>query len=109
MHPKKSRPRSSECPRRPSQKIKLNQSFGGKLLSSEKPHVCSMSAMGLWELGTGLPLKHLFTGGDSSGTPIMSIQSTLFGVWLAFNAALFAALYFRRPNPKLRAKLFSRP
>jgi hypothetical protein len=35
----------------------------------------------------------------------MSILSTLFGGWLAFNAALFAALYFRRPNPKLRAKL----
>jgi hypothetical protein len=31
----------------------------------------------------------------------------LFGVWLAFNAALFAALWFRRPNPKLRAKLFN--
>ena len=107
MHPKKSRRRASECPRRTSQKIKLNQSFGGKLLFSEKPHVCSMSAIGLWELGTGLPLKHLFTGGDSSRTPIMSILSTLFGGWLAFNAALFAALYFRRPNPKLRAKLFN--
>jgi hypothetical protein len=35
----------------------------------------------------------------------MSVLSILFGVWLAFNAALFAALYFRRPNPKLRAKL----
>jgi hypothetical protein len=35
----------------------------------------------------------------------MSVLSTLFGGWLAFNAALFAALYFRRPNPKLRAKL----
>jgi hypothetical protein len=37
----------------------------------------------------------------------MSVLSTLFGCWLAFNAVLFAALYFRRPNPKLRAKLFN--
>jgi hypothetical protein len=37
----------------------------------------------------------------------MSVLSTLFGALLAFNAALFVALYFRRPNPKLRAKLFS--
>jgi hypothetical protein len=37
----------------------------------------------------------------------MSVLSTLFGAWLAFNATLFAALYFRRPNPKLRAKLFN--
>jgi hypothetical protein len=37
----------------------------------------------------------------------MSVLGTLFGAWLVFNAALFAALYFRRPNPKLRAKLFS--
>ncbi len=35
----------------------------------------------------------------------MSVLCILFGGWLAFNAALFAALYFRRPNPKLRAKL----
>jgi hypothetical protein len=35
----------------------------------------------------------------------MSVLGTLFGGWMAFNAALFAALYFRRPNPKLRAKL----
>jgi hypothetical protein len=34
-------------------------------------------------------------------------MGTLFGAWLVFNAALFAVLYFRRPNPKLRAKLFS--
>jgi len=37
----------------------------------------------------------------------MSVLSTLFGAWLAFNAALFVALYFRRPKPKLRAKLSS--
>jgi hypothetical protein len=37
----------------------------------------------------------------------MSVLSTLFGCWLAFNAMLFAALYFRRPYPKLRAKLFN--
>ena len=37
----------------------------------------------------------------------MSVLSTLFCGWLAFNAVFFAALYFRRPNPKLRAKLFS--
>jgi hypothetical protein len=37
----------------------------------------------------------------------MSVLSTLFGALLAFNAALFVALYFRRPNPKLRAKLFN--
>jgi hypothetical protein len=37
----------------------------------------------------------------------MSVLSTLFDAWLAFNAALFVALYFRRPNPKLRAKLFN--
>jgi hypothetical protein len=37
----------------------------------------------------------------------MSVLSTLFCGWLAFNAVLFAALYFSRPNPKLRAKLFS--
>ena len=37
----------------------------------------------------------------------MSVLGTLIGAWLAFNAALFVALYFRRPNPKLRAKLFS--
>jgi hypothetical protein len=37
----------------------------------------------------------------------MSVLSTLLYGWLAFNAALFAALYFRRPNPKLRAKLFN--
>jgi hypothetical protein len=47
------------------------------------------------------------SGGDSSGTCVMSVLGTLFGAWLAFNAALFVALYFRRPNPKLRAKLFS--
>jgi hypothetical protein len=35
----------------------------------------------------------------------MSVLSILFVGWLAFNAALFAALYFRGPNPKLRAKL----
>lgn len=38
----------------------------------------------------------------------MSFLITLFGCWLAFNAVLLAALYFRRPNPKLRAKLFNR-
>lgn len=37
----------------------------------------------------------------------MSVLRILFGCWLAFNAVLFAALYFRRPNPKLRAKLFN--
>jgi hypothetical protein len=37
----------------------------------------------------------------------MSVLSTLFGAWLAFNAALLVVLYFRRPNPKLRAKLSS--
>jgi hypothetical protein len=37
----------------------------------------------------------------------MSVLITLLGAWLAFNAALFAALWFRRPNPKLRAKLSS--
>ena len=37
----------------------------------------------------------------------MSVLSTLFGCWLAFNAVLFAALYFRRPHPRLRAKLFN--
>jgi hypothetical protein len=36
----------------------------------------------------------------------MSVLSTLFGCWLALNAVLFAALYFRRPNPNRRAKLF---
>jgi hypothetical protein len=35
----------------------------------------------------------------------MSVLSILFVGWLALNAAIFAALYFRRPNPKLRAKL----
>jgi hypothetical protein len=38
---------------------------------------------------------------------VMSVLSTLFGCWLVFNAVLFAVLYFRRPNPKLRAKLFN--
>jgi hypothetical protein len=37
----------------------------------------------------------------------MSVLGTLFGAWLVFNAALFAALWFRRPNPRLRAKLFN--
>ncbi len=37
----------------------------------------------------------------------MSVLSILFGAWLAFSAALFAALWFRRSNPKLRAKLFN--
>jgi hypothetical protein len=37
----------------------------------------------------------------------MSVLSTLFIGWLAFNAALFAAFYFRHPDPKLRAKLFN--
>jgi hypothetical protein len=37
----------------------------------------------------------------------MSVLSILFVGWLAFNAALFAALWFRRPNPRLRAKLFN--
>jgi len=37
----------------------------------------------------------------------MSVLSTLFSCWLAFNAVLLAALYFRRPNPKLRANLFN--
>jgi hypothetical protein len=37
----------------------------------------------------------------------MSVLGTLFGAWLVFNAALFAALWFRRPNPKLRGKLFN--
>jgi hypothetical protein len=37
----------------------------------------------------------------------MSVLITLLGAWLAFNAALFAALWFRRPNPKLGAKLFN--
>ena len=35
------------------------------------------------------------------------LSAALFGAWLALNAALFVALYFRRPNPELRAKLFS--
>jgi hypothetical protein len=37
----------------------------------------------------------------------MSVLSTLFGAWLALNMALFVAFYFRRPNPKLRTKLFN--
>ena len=37
----------------------------------------------------------------------MSVLSTLFGGLIALNAALFAVLFFRRPNPKLRAKLFN--
>jgi hypothetical protein len=37
----------------------------------------------------------------------MSVLGILFGVSALFNAALFAALLFRRPNPKLRAKLFN--
>jgi hypothetical protein len=37
----------------------------------------------------------------------MSFLGILFGAWLALNAALFVALYLRRPNPKLRAKLFT--
>jgi hypothetical protein len=37
----------------------------------------------------------------------MSVLGILFGVSAAFNAALFAALLFMRPNAKLRAKLFS--
>jgi hypothetical protein len=37
----------------------------------------------------------------------MSVLGTFIGAWLAFNAALFVALYFRRPNPKLRAKLIN--
>jgi hypothetical protein len=38
----------------------------------------------------------------------MSVLGTLFiSAWLAFNAALFAALWFMRPNPKLRATLFN--
>jgi hypothetical protein len=35
----------------------------------------------------------------------MRVLITLLGAWFAFNAALFAVLWFRRPNPKLRAKL----
>jgi hypothetical protein len=35
------------------------------------------------------------------------LSAALFGAWLAFNAALFVALWLRRRNPKLRAKLFS--
>jgi hypothetical protein len=35
----------------------------------------------------------------------VSFLGILFGAWLALNAALFVALYLRRPNPKLRAKL----
>jgi hypothetical protein len=34
-------------------------------------------------------------------------MSTLFGGWLAFNAAFLVALYFRRPNPELHSKLFT--
>jgi hypothetical protein len=65
-----------------------------------------MSAIGLWELGSGLPLT-LFVCARRTfrKVGIMSNLSTLVGVWIAFNAALLAALYFRRPNPKLRAKL----
>jgi hypothetical protein len=37
----------------------------------------------------------------------MSVLSALFGALLAFNAALFVALWLRRRNPKLRAKLFN--
>ena len=37
----------------------------------------------------------------------MSVLSALFGAFLAFNAALFVALWLRRRNPKLRAKLFN--
>jgi hypothetical protein len=72
----------------------------------KKPHVCSTSAIGLWELGTGLPLTlFVCTRRTFRKVRIMSNLSTLVGGWIAFNAALLAALYFRRPNPKLRAKL----
>jgi hypothetical protein len=37
----------------------------------------------------------------------MSLMDMFLGASLALNIALFLALYFRRPNPKLRAKLFS--
>ena len=33
----------------------------------------------------------------------MSVLIWLVGAWLTLNAALVAALWFRRPNPKLRA------
>jgi hypothetical protein len=33
----------------------------------------------------------------------MSVLIWLVGAWLTLNAALAAALWFRRPNPKLRA------
>src|SRR5260221_3982239 len=49
----------------------------------------------------------LSRGGDSSWTRIMSLLGILLGGLLVFNAALFAAIWFRRPNPKLRAKLFN--
>jgi hypothetical protein len=34
----------------------------------------------------------------------MSVLIWLVGAWLTLNAALVAALWFRRPNPKLRAE-----
>ena len=37
----------------------------------------------------------------------MSVLGILLGGLLVLNAALFAAIWFRRPNPKLRAKLFN--
>jgi hypothetical protein len=39
----------------------------------------------------------------------MSVLITLVGVWLALNAALFAALWSRRSNPKPRAGLSAAP
>jgi hypothetical protein len=64
-----------------------------------------MSAIGLWELGTGPPAEAFVCGRRLFRARIMSVLGILFGGWMAFNAALFAALYFRRPNSKLRAKL----
>jgi hypothetical protein len=48
--------------RRPSPESQSNQCLSGKLLFFEKPHVCSMSAIGLWELGTGPPAEAFVYG-----------------------------------------------
>jgi hypothetical protein len=53
-----------------------------------------------------LPDKALIYQGLASGRSLMSVLSALLCGWIAFSAALFAALWFRRPNPRLRAKLF---
>jgi hypothetical protein len=37
---------------------------------------------------------------------VLLLIVTLFGCWIALNAALFATLWFRHPHPRLRVMLF---